>query len=101
MVARDENGRFLKGHTGNPKGRAKRKKEEKYLKKMFARCTLKKWQGIVDKALEDSEKGDAKARQWLSDYLLGKPAQELKVQSTGDLNIILMWDDEDTSAETP
>ena len=77
MQKRDENGRFAKGNGGGP-GRPKKKTEERYLRRLSSRVTLAKWQKIVDRAIQDAEKGDARARQWLSDYLMGKPPQRLE-----------------------
>ena len=37
--------------------------------------TLKEWRAIVVKAIDQAKRGDSKARQWLSDYLAGKPVQ--------------------------
>jgi hypothetical protein len=37
-------------------------------------CPLEKWQAICRRAVADAEKGDAKARDWLSRYLLGNVA---------------------------
>jgi len=99
MAGRDAQGRFAKGHKGGP-GRPARDKEEKYLKKLSTRCTLKEWQAIVDRAIAQAKAGNPKARQWLSDYLLGKPAQELKIDAQTDLMIRLAWDDDNSDADS-
>lgn len=51
--------------------------EERYLKALTNRVTLKDWRLIVDKALEQALDGDDKARRWLGEYLIGKPAERL------------------------
>ena len=100
---RDGKGRFTKGNSGGP-GRPKRTKEEKYLTSMVRCVKLKDWRDIVERAVADAKDGDAKAREWLSNYLLGKPSQELKVKGETDLRILLEWDDAESynqAAEAP
>ena len=89
---RNSKGQFVKGNKGGP-GRPKRTKEEKYLTSMVRCVKLKDWRDIVQRAIADAKDGDAKAREWLSNYLLGKPSQELKVKGETDLRILLEWDD--------
>ena len=92
-MKRNEKGQFIKGYTGNAKGRPKRNTEDKYLKALRDSVTLKDWKAISKKATEQAKSGDRAARQWLSDYLLGKPVQELRVDAKTDLTIILGWED--------
>jgi hypothetical protein len=70
---RDTNGRFLPGHPGGP-GRPRRAVEADYLAMLSETVPLDRWRAIVGRAVEDAEKGDAKAREWLAAYLVGKPA---------------------------
>lgn len=93
-MERNANGTFAKGNKGGP-GRPKRSREERYLARLSKRCTLKQWEKIVDTAIARAKAGDARARQWLSDYLLGKPAQEVKVEAVTDLIVNLGWGDDD------
>lgn len=95
MKERDKKGRFVKGNPGNPnaKGRPKRDTEDKYLQALRDSVPLKEWKAICNRAIKDAKGGDRSARQWLSDYLLGKPIQELRVDAKTDLTIILGWDD--------
>ena len=71
---RDKNGRFVKGYEGGP-GRPKRSTERAYLDIIASVCTPDVWKDVVNKAIEDARKGDIKAREWLSSYLIGKPEQ--------------------------
>ena len=82
MAERDGNGRFVKGQSGNPKGRAPRPVEEKYRKALVGRVTLSDWRDIVDKAIAQAKKGDARARAWLSDYTIGPATQKLEHSGT-------------------
>ena len=74
MAERNEQGKFTKGNGGGP-GRPKRSTEEKYLTSLQSAVTLKDWREIVDTAVSKAKRGDARARTWLSDYLLGPPVQ--------------------------
>lgn len=85
MVAdRNSKGQFVagngaaKGNRGGP-GRPKRSTEERYLSALSRRVTMKDWRVIVDTAVARAKAGDTKARQWLSDYLLGKPVQRQEI----------------------
>ena len=100
MADRDENGRFVKGWKGGP-GRQNRKTEDKYLLALQKCVKAKDWKAICQRAVIDAKKGDRTARQWLSDYLLGKPIQELKVDARTDLSIILTWDDDNAEPDAP
>ncbi len=83
MVKRDARGRFVKGHSGNPLGRAKRKTEEDFLLTLSKRVSLEDWVAIIDRAIELAKvDGDWRARRWLSDYVIGKPIQ--RVEHTGE-----------------
>ena len=73
MIARDSKGRFVKGASGNPQGRLPKQVEQSYLQVCESTCTFDVWREIVTKAVEQAKQGDARARQWLSDYLMGKP----------------------------
>lgn len=49
------------------------------------------WRDVAVKALADAKAGDRNARQWLSDYLIGKAAQP--VEHKGGIDITFGWDD--------
>jgi len=92
---RDERGRFVKGVSGNPSGRPI--DSFKYLKKIDTTLSLKEWREIVVKAIEQAKRGDAKARQWLSDYLLGKPTQRQEITGADGSKLVvnLSWEDDE------
>ena len=89
-MERDAKGRFVKGHTGNPNGRAPKAREERYYEITMSACTFKDWEDIVKKAVSQAKRGDSVARKWLSDFLVGVPEQPI----SGLFNIELKWDDD-------
>ena len=93
MAERDDSGRFVKGQTGNPNGRPKRRTEQEYLDATIARVTIKDWREIVDKAVSQAKRGDSRARAWLSDYVLGPPSQRMQVSGPDGGPIVVRWDE--------
>ena len=81
-MVRDEKGRFLKGATGNPNGRPKKEREVRYYEIMQSKCTFQEWGQVCQKAVSQAVRGDAVARKWLTDYLIGPPTQKHEI--TGD-----------------
>ena len=104
MAARKADGTFQKGHSGNPKGRPKRSTEEKYLTALSRRVTLKEWRTVCDTAIARAKAGDGQARQWLSDYLMGKPVQRTEYSGPDGADLTLRieyvndWRDTPTDA---
>jgi hypothetical protein len=71
-TGRSTNGRFSRGNAGGP-GRPPRKIEAAYLQATMLACSLGDWGAIVRRAVADAKRGNDKARDWLSKYLLGNP----------------------------
>ena len=94
---RDENGRFVKGQSGNPNGRPPKAREERYMEITMSAVTYADWGKIMKKAASQAERGDSQARKFLADYLLGPPPQKHEVKSDGDLVFRVVherdWDD--------
>jgi hypothetical protein len=67
---RNPNGTFAPGNPGGP-GRPRRAVEREYLSALVEAATLPDWRLIVQRAVADAKGGNAKAREWLSKYLLG------------------------------
>jgi len=84
MAERKANGQFQKGVSGNPQGRPKKDREIRYAEILMTKCTFKEWGEIVQKAVDQAKRGDATARKWLSDYLIGSPQQKLDLTSNGE-----------------
>jgi hypothetical protein len=68
---RNARGQFAPGNPGGP-GRPRRTVEHDYLEAISDAVPIDRWRRIVDAAGVAAENGDAKAREWLSTYLLGK-----------------------------
>ena len=81
MTDRDSSGKFVSGNTGGP-GRPKRKFEEKYILALTNAVSEGQWQAIITRAISDAQRGDWRARQWLADYIIGKPVQQLDIDTT-------------------
>src|SRR5262245_24253498 len=70
---RNSRGQFAPGNAGGP-GRPRRVAERDYLVTLAEECPPETWRAICRRAVADAAAGDAKARDWLSRYLLGNPA---------------------------
>lgn len=92
-AGRDEQGRFVKGHTlslgnkGGP-GRPPKAREERYAEIMMSACTFVKWRAICDKAVEQAIEGDTAARKWIAERLIGPVKQKVEYEDTGPIKLI-------------
>lgn len=77
-MTRDEKGRFVDGHekTG---GRKSKPIEERYLKIFKSSVSPEDWKAIIDRAVLDATRGDAVARKFIADYLIGTPIQRSEI----------------------
>ena len=46
---------------------------------LLSALTLEDWEKIVIKAASQAKRGDATARRWLSDYIIGPPTQRQEI----------------------
>lgn len=83
MAQRNDKGQFVEGGVGNPKGRPKKAREDRYYQIAMSAVPFPQWKRIFNKAAQQAEKGDAQARKFLADYLLGPPQQHIDVTSGG------------------
>ncbi len=67
---RQQDGRFAAGNSGGP-GRPKMNTERVYLRTLGEAVTVDDWHEIINAAVSAAKSGDARARDWLSRYLLG------------------------------
>lgn len=77
ITGRGNTGRFCTGNTFG-KGRPKRSVENEYQTALYDQCSVETWKGIIQKAIEQATQGEAKARTFLANYILGKP--EIRVE---------------------
>jgi hypothetical protein len=66
------------GNRGGP-GRPRRTVEAQYLTALSEAVTPEVWRGILTTAIEQAKGGDAKARDWLGSYLIGKPRMAVEL----------------------
>lgn len=100
MTDRNPDGTFAKGHSKTG-GRAPREREERYRDVMLTTVSFNDWERIVQKARDQALKGDAVARKWLSDYLIGPPVQRQEHTGADGGPINLLWMDYERSDHTP
>lgn len=82
---RDAKGHFLKGNPGGP-GRRLARNEEHRLAILQQEVDDATWRAICRAAIYDATKGNdgitrEKGRRWISDYILGKPAQTVTIKT--------------------
>jgi hypothetical protein len=86
MTDRAIDGKFVKGQSGNPLGRPPKEREDRYRDILLSAVTFDVWTEIVKKAADQAKKGDAVARKWLGDYLVGVPIQRNEISGKdGDI----------------
>jgi hypothetical protein len=78
VAERDQNGRFAPGNRGGP-GRPRKAREEKYLDILVAACTPDEWEQVCRVAIARARAGDSRAREWLANYIIGKPIEKHEV----------------------
>ena len=95
MVGRDENGRFKKGEYKGGPGRKKRSVEDKYYRILVSECSQDDWRAICAKAVSQAKHGDATARKFLADYLIGAPVQKMEHTGSegGPLRLVVEYAD--------
>jgi len=88
MVTRDANGKFIKGQSGNPAGRPKKEREERFYEVAITAVSFTDWREIIEKAVAQAKRGDPTARKFLADYLIGPPPQRHEINTEKPL---LIW----------
>ena len=81
MTERDENGRFVKGQSGNPNGRPRLDEEQRYLRTLRKALPEKDVRAIVAALVSRAKRGDSRAAQLLLEYAIGKPTQYVKTDT--------------------
>lgn len=103
-IIRDNKGRFVKGAPSASPGRPARATEKEYLEAMIGKVSLDDWQNIIAKAVQQARKGDRAAREWLANYIMGKPADKVQISSDKFMKVVLKFSGQtetqiDTTAE--
>ena len=76
MPERNARGKFAKGNRVSAKGgRRPNLIVEDYQKAFQSAVSPAEWKSVISRALRDAKKGNAGARRWLSEYLIGTPIQ--------------------------
>ena len=68
MARRKQSVELIRGHA------AHRRTEGDYMSVLLEAVTLDDWRAVVNNAKTLAQAGDAQARAWLAQYLMGKPA---------------------------
>lgn len=69
-MAKRKQPNYIKGNANH------RRTEGDYMSTLLETVTLDDWQDVVNTALTAAKNGDAQARAWLAQYLVGKPASK-------------------------
>ena len=88
MSERNEKGQFEKGNQGGP-GRPAKAREQAILQIGSEVVTLERWREIFERAYTDATKDEDgrtrdKARRFIAEYQIGKPAQIIKLHQSSD-----------------
>jgi hypothetical protein len=82
-VERDENGRFKKGISGNPKGRAPRETEQYFVDLFRSSVSDTDFKAVVDALVKAAKRGNTAAIKIILDYLMGAPKQRTELTGAG------------------
>ena len=85
---------FVKGQSGNPKGRKPRPAEEKYLRMVIRTMPQKDWRLVLEKVKVLALRGERWAVEFYADRLMGKPTQPVNAEHSGEVTIRIVRDDE-------
>lgn len=78
-MKRKSNGQFAQGNKGSP-GRPSKEREVKYYEILVSEVTEDKWRNIIKTAIRQAENGDYRARDFLSDRIMGKVNNNLTLR---------------------
>jgi len=92
VIPRDAKGRWLKGKPPGP-GRAPMKKEERYYRLTIESVTDEDWVEIVLTAVNQAKRGQWRAREWLANYIIGRPVQVIDANVNNKTIEVIYVDD--------
>jgi hypothetical protein len=78
---RNAHGRFVPGWRGGPgrKPGGNHALRAEYLSELSETVPLHQWHEVCRIALRQALEGDARAREWIANYLIGRPLQALEI----------------------
>ena len=82
---------FIKGQSGNPKGRNPRPAEEAYLKAVVKAMPKTRWASVLNRVATLAERGERWAVEFYADRIMGKPIQQVEASHTGEQKIIVEY----------
>lgn len=99
-MVRDKRGRFVKGQSGNPKGRLPRATEDQYRGVINDTITLDRFATMLEKQIQRAERGDLAAFNTLA-KLLGLDVQKIDQHNDGELKITVVYERVDHKTSNP
>jgi hypothetical protein len=79
--------KFVKGQSGNPKGRAPLSVEQKRVRALTARLKSRDFLDIIDKVIALAKRGEKWAVELLFKYQIGLPKQPVALEQDGEIKI--------------
>ena len=58
------------------------------------------WDAIIGKAVDQAKRGDAMARKFIADYLIGAPVQKNENENSGEITLRVIYDEKPGSTPT-
>ena len=82
---------FKPGQSGNPNGRPTKPIEERSLDEFKKRFGNGNFAVVLEPLAKQVQKGNVRAIELVFEYLLGKPAQSIDLQSAGELKVTVEY----------
>ncbi len=84
-------GKFAKGYKGGPGRRPGTQVELRiqYMTQLVETVPIDRWRKVCEKAIIQAEEGDARARLFLANYLIGRPVTQVEISGPGGTELNL------------
>jgi hypothetical protein len=83
---------FKPGESGNPNGRPKRSVEEAALEQFRSHFRNGNMGAVIDSLQRQAARGNVQAIRLVLEYMLGKPPQEVDLNTDGILRVIVEYE---------
>ena len=93
----DKNGKFKSNNPGG--GRKPKAKELSYLAIVTEVVTEEEFRQGLRTAWGKAKRGDVALLRFFTEYILGKPTQDVSVETFAETKITLTWDDDDAEPD--